>query len=196
MCQESMVIQDWKSLAERKLVGFLEVASIFSEKKWNCFRQRPGVFPPGSLPSSLVLKVCSSLRSLVVRIPKGDSSKKSLFCFKKPEDPGFLGVLVLPGVLVESCGGDFVVQELWSQFDAVCCSKRLVIQVVGPGWCGRSVICWVVLFSRVCLLDGAVFWEIPTIPFCCLGVWSCSWLVRLNFPRLYCLFQFDAGFYL
>lgn len=67
--------------------------------------------------------------------PKGDSSQKSLFCLKKLEDPGLLGVLVLVGVLVESCGGggDVVFLEFWSQISVESCSKRLVIQEAGPG---------------------------------------------------------------
>ena len=67
--------------------------------------------------------------------PNGDSSQKSLFCLKKLEDPGLLGVLVLVGVLVESCGGggDVVFLELWSQISVESCSKRLVIQEAGPG---------------------------------------------------------------
>lgn len=67
--------------------------------------------------------------------PNGDSSQKSLFCLKKLEDPGLLGVLVLVGVLVESCGGggDVVFLEFWSQISVESCSKRLVIQEAGPG---------------------------------------------------------------
>lgn len=71
--------------------------------------------------------------------PKGDSSQKSLFCLKKLEDPGLLGVLVLVGVLVgvlvESCGGggDVVFLEFWSQISVESCSKRLVIQEAGRG---------------------------------------------------------------
>ena len=67
--------------------------------------------------------------------PKGDSSQKSLFCLKKLEDPGLLGVLVLVGVLVESCGGggDVVFLEFWSQISVESCSKRLVIQEADPG---------------------------------------------------------------
>ena len=67
--------------------------------------------------------------------PNGDSSQKSLFCLKKLEDPGLLGVLVLVGVLVESCGGggDVVFLEFWSHISVESCSKRLVIQEAGPG---------------------------------------------------------------
>ena len=40
------------------------------------------------------------------------------FCLEVAKFAGSGGVLVLSGGLVESCGSDFVVQELWSQFDA------------------------------------------------------------------------------